>query len=338
LLVVPTGCRSSQTSISSSTTSSEKTPSELETIKLNFGSVSYSPGSTREAMTNMLEKKIEAAFPDRIDFNLLTPGSIGADKALFEATQMNSVDMCVLADMSIDMALNTLGWAWLPYLYSTYEEVDEYYYNGWVAEEITKRIEASGVIKVGNYESGFRNFANNVRPINKFEDFKGLKVRVPELSYLMSFYKKLGTLPAVINSAEVVTALEQGTVDGQDNNIVSWRNTGTIDLCKYVFKMNYDFSGGSMIVSHDFWNKLTTEEQAKFKSVCYEVGEEAIELLRKEESDLIEKCLAGDTFTITEPDEAMKTKLKEAAMLVWEEEAAKYDKEVMTKVFETFGK
>jgi TRAP-type C4-dicarboxylate transport system substrate-binding protein len=331
LLIMTAACGSSENA------GTVETAADKEQITLQLATVSYSPGSTRETLDKMLEERIEEAFPGRIDVVEITPGSLGGDSAVFNAVQMGSADMCVLADMSIDTVINTLTWAFLPYMYTTYDDVDAHYYQGWVADEIESRINASGVVKVGNYESGFRNFANKVRPINSFDDFAGLKIRVPAVSYLTSFYEKLGTLPTSIDSSEVVTALEQGVVDGQDNNIVSYRNTGTIDLCPYVCMLNYCFVGGSMVLSQDFWNKLDAEEQVLFKEVCGQAGDECITLIRAEHDGLVDECVKNGVFTVTVPDEEMQAKLKEAAKQVWEEEGTKYDDYIMEKIYADFS-
>ncbi len=310
---------------------------DKKTITVQIATGTYAPDSARDHLYKNLKKSIEEAFPGRLEVTILPQNSIGGDTDRIEAVVNGSVQMMEIPDLSLDMVSNKLGWAFLPMMYSDYDDVDEHYFKGWVADGITQTLDEMGLVKLGNFDCGFRNCSNNLRPINSIEDFKGLKLRCAQLSYLVDFYTNLGALPVAMANTEVVTGIEQGTINGQDNYFSAFYNMGTLELAPHVTMMNYLYCGGSICVSKQFWGELDADEQAKLREVVYQCGQEGIKDFREQDAALLQKYIDSGEIDVTYPDEAFKADLRAAAQKVWEKESPKYDEAVMKRVFEEFG-
>ena len=329
LLLNIVGCTSTKIDKSNST--------EDDKIVLTVAVGAFTPETPRGQLYSMLEEKLTEVFGERFEWNMLTPGSIGADKDMMTACISGEVDFINLGDMVADMLTGKLGWAFLPMMYSDYNDVDERYFNGWVAEEIEKAYEEMGLIKVGNMEGGFRMPANTKREIKSMDDFKGLKLRVAEISYLTNFYKYCGALPIAMANTEVITSIEQGAIDGQDNYLTAMKNMGTLEMTKYISKLNYLYCGNSLLVSKKFWDGLSPEDQVAFKQVCTDCGNNIIPIAREDEMNIQNEGIANSSLVFTEPSEEFKLEVKKIAMRVWEEESVKYDTRLMERVFAEFG-
>lgn len=309
-----------------------------EILTMTFCMPSYSPNDMMGTYASMITAAIEDAFPGRIDVQEITPGTFGGEWNTIEAVQAGSIDFTAAADMSYDIVTGTMAWPFIPYIYTTYEAVDENYYQGWVHEEITKAINDMGLVRVGDYEGGFRNLATvDGYLIETVDDLKGLKVRTPTSTQIMPFYEAIGCLPAGLDSSEVVTALEQGVVVGQDNTIPNFEVTGTLDITTNVFMMNYLYNGGSAVCSLNFWSKLTEEEQAKFMEVCQKTGREWIQIRRDYEDNLVQERVDTGLMKVTYPDDEMNAYLKECAKIVWKQMESSIDSAIMERIYKDFG-
>lgn len=306
-------------------------------ITLTVAVGAYTEASPRGQLYAALKSELEEAFGDRFVWNMLTPGSIGGDKDMVQACLMGDVDFINIGDASFDIVLGNLGWAFMPMMFANYEEVDANYYNGWIGEEITNTLAEAGLVRVGYFEAGFRVAANKVREVTSIEDFKGIKLRVPELPYITEFYQNIGVLPVALPNTEVVTGIQQGTIDGQDNYLTAMDNMGSLEMTKYITDMNYTYCGNSLVVSQKFWDSLTPEDQELFASVVSRVGKEMTQVARDDEMRIRNDYVADGTLVITEPSPEFRAQLKEAAVKVWESQAPKYDSAIMDRIFADFG-
>ncbi|MBI2001737.1 MAG: DctP family TRAP transporter solute-binding subunit [candidate division NC10 bacterium] len=128
----------------------------------------------------------------------------------------------------------------LPFFFPGYEALDSVE-NGAAGKRIFKIVEEKGVVPLCWGENGFREVTNSKRPVRKPGDMEGLKLRVVGSPIFIDIFKTLGANPVSMNWAEAQTAFQQGTVDGQENPVVSvitpyklWQSQKYITLWKYA--------------------------------------------------------------------------------------------------------
>jgi TRAP-type C4-dicarboxylate transport system substrate-binding protein len=226
-----------------------------------------------------------------------------------------------------------VGFAYLPYLCTSYEEVQEKYYNGWIGEIVKKRLSKANIELLAFMDNDFRWITNSKHPILKPEDLKGLSIRVPEIPELIKFFDELGAQPTTMAVTEVVPALQQGAVDGQDNGAILNYTYGFHEFQPYMTVTNHVFSGGGLIVNKNLWDSLSSEEQQIIKEAADKCAGMANKKLRSNIPEYINKMREGGA-RIDKPTPALDKAMQEAAQRVWNDprNAKRYGEEVINKI------
>lgn len=262
-------------------------------------------------------------------------GSLGGEREETEMLQLGTLECAFISDMGVDSAIGGLGWAWLPFMITDYDQVDEYYINGWIADELTKQYADNGLVRVAATENAFRECGNVKRPITSMADLEGLKIRVPETQACQDFYTAIGAIPAAIATSETLAALEQGTVDGVDNSIYNMKSMGILEKIKYITMLNYMYSGASITCSEEFWNSMTANQQAAFKKAADEAGAYFRENMRAETQTILDE----GAFEVEEidPESDFYKELKAKAVELWDGYASQYPADIMEKIKADFS-
>jgi TRAP-type C4-dicarboxylate transport system substrate-binding protein len=114
---------------------------------------------------------------------------------------------------------------------------------------------------IGFYDSGSRSFYTRERPVTNPDDLKGLKIRVQESASAFEMVKQLGGSPTPISWGELYTAIQQGVVDGAENNPPSFYLSRHYEVCKYYIIDEHTMIPDILLVNTHLWNRLSTQEQ-----------------------------------------------------------------------------
>ena len=156
---------------------------------------------------------------------------------------------------SLASVVKDLGLFDFPFLVSTFEQA-EALGQGAFGKAMLETLPEKELIGLGYWGLGFRNATNSSRPIAKLEDFSGLKLRViPNPVYLETF-KALKANPVPMAFGELYTALENKTVDGQENPYSVILSNKFFEVQKFVSATNHTFTQNVIIVSKKFWDTL----------------------------------------------------------------------------------
>ena len=269
----------------------------------------------------------------RYKADVIAAASLGNAADMAQMLQLGTLDVLMSDDMSMDGVLDgALGFAWLPGLVSNYEEADEYYLYGWIAEQVGEIMKENNLIRISSYCNGFRQVGNVKRPVTELQDLAGLKIRTPSVESVVSFYEKCGALPVMIAGSEVLSAIQTGTVDGLDNAVFNYINQGLTDVIKYITEINYCYSGGCFIASPNFWDTLNDEDKAIFKECAQIVSDEFTVYFRNETDNLQQAGVDSGQWVVSQPSETMKEELKEIYSQIWERFYDKYGAEIMDPI------
>jgi tripartite ATP-independent transporter DctP family solute receptor len=137
---------------------------------------------------------------------------------------------------------------------------------------MAETLPSKDLIALGYWGLGFRNTTNSKLPITKLEDFAGLKLRViPNPVYLETF-KAFKANPVPMNFGELYGALENKTVDGQENPYSVILSNKFYEVQKYVSATSHTFTQNIILVSKKFWDKLSPEEQKMLRDSVAEAS------------------------------------------------------------------
>jgi TRAP-type transport system periplasmic protein len=184
---------------------------------------------------------------------------------LYEGKQTN--EFLLLQQGVADFALgSTINWSTtvkelnlfsLPFLFhNEYRAVDALE-TGKVGRKIFNILNDKGVVALGWGENGFREITNSKRAIRSPEDLQGLKIRVVGAPIFMDIFKSLGADPVAMNWGEVLSALQSGTVDGQENPVASITIPYRLwEVNKYITFWHYAIDPLIFAASKETWNAL----------------------------------------------------------------------------------
>jgi len=292
-----------------------------------------SPTHSYSVVVKTFKQDIESKTNGAVKVTYHGGGVMGGERQMVEAVVRGDLDMTWSSDIGLAAVYPELGFVNLPYLFKNYAEVDAKYRNGWIGKYIIKYMDGKGVKVLAIGENDYRGLTNSKRPITKGEDLKGLKLRVPEVPMYIDFYKALGVLPTPMAVTELTTALQQKTVDGQDNGAIITYDFGMHTFQKYATKANQIYSGMQMCLSKKTWDKLTPEQQKIVSTAARKAADEQVRLNRENVAKSY-AAMAKAGVQVIEATPQLVSDLKAASVKIWNDPKWEkiYTKGVMDRI------
>ena len=156
-------------------------------------------------------------------------------------------------------------------------------------EKVKDLIRAKGIEPLAFGENGFRHWTNSKRPLATPDDMKGLKIRVPGMKMYISLFKAMGADPTSMSFSEVFTALQQGTVDRQENPISVIYTTKLNEVQKYMTICNYSYAPIELGVNKKLCDSIDKDTQAIMKKAAEEAMALNIKLTREDEAKQLDE-------------------------------------------------
>ena len=187
---------------------------------------------------------------------------MGNASQLAEKTSHGSIQACMVCETTLDRYDPRYALVPMPFAFSGYEQayaVDDGPFREWVQDGT---LEKSGLHVVNAWDYGFRNLTNSARPVQHPEDVKGLKIRTGQELQLTSCMEALGADVQQIVFSELISALKQKTVDGQEN-LISTIYSNALWECrqKYLTMTRHQWQAINLVVNNAWWNNLTDAQR-----------------------------------------------------------------------------
>jgi tripartite ATP-independent transporter DctP family solute receptor len=195
-----------------------------------------------------------------IEIKLFPSDQLGNQRQLVEGAQLGTVDMVLTSDSQLSSFIDVFGVLNLPFLFRDIDHVAKTM-DGKEGEVFSKEAEKKGIVILGYWENGFRHVSNSKRPIEKLEDLKGLKIRTPNSQVTLASFKALGALPTPMSFGEIYSALQLGTVDGQENPIAHILTQKWYEVQKYFSLTSHQHNVEPLCMSKIVFDSLKPEYQ-----------------------------------------------------------------------------
>ncbi|MFV0289234.1 MAG: TRAP transporter substrate-binding protein [Mycoplasmatales bacterium] len=204
-------------------------------------------GAAAESDTGKVIANIEPLVEDKssgsLDMEIYGSGVLGSERDTIELVQAGVLDIAKISANSLESFDGEYGIFSLPFLFEDEEHLYDVMQNSSEIKKLAKNDEEKGFIAIGWYPSGARNFyTTSDNPILEPDDLKGQKIRVMENETSSNMIKALGGSAVPMSSSETYTALQQGVVDGAENNELAL----TVNNHKEVAK-NYSYTEHQMV-------------------------------------------------------------------------------------------
>jgi tripartite ATP-independent transporter DctP family solute receptor len=205
----------------------------------------------------------------KLNIREFASSQLGNELQQQSALRGGTQEMLSASTTSLATVVPEFGLLDFPFIVGTTEQA-EALAQGPFGKAMMDTLPQRGLIGLGYWGLGFRNVTNSKHPVAKLEDFNGLKLRViPNPVYLQSFSAfKANPIPMAFG--ELYSALETGTVDGQENPYTVILSNKFHEVQKYVSATNHTFTQNIILVSKIFWDKLSPVEQRMMREAYEE--------------------------------------------------------------------
>lgn len=266
-------------------------------FKLGYGGATTNP---RHLTAEKFKAWVEEQSKGRIQIDLYPSEVLGTDKQMIEMIMMGNLDLSINSQSLLSNHEPKMSIVELPFLFDNTEQAGKIL-DGAIGEEIAKDLPAKGIRILAYWENGIRQVTNSVRPVEKPEDLKGLKLRAPESKMTIDIFKSLGAQPTPFNFAELYLALQQKTFDGQENPITNIYASKFYEVQKYISITNHKYESCPMIASEKVWQTLPADVQELLKEGAVKFAQEHRKMVAENETGWLED-LAAKGMTVTKPD------------------------------------
>ncbi len=229
---------------------------------------------------NTFCEEIDKGTQGRYKCQHFPSGSLGGEREMIEAVQLGTLDLVNTSTGPLGNFVPEVKIVDIPFLFRDYDHARKVM-DGQVGQDLLKAMQGKGLIGLAWTENGFRHMTNSKRPIRSADDARGLKMRTMENKVHMDGYKTFGILPTPMPFPELFTALQQGTVDGQENPIPVILSAKFSQVQKHLSLTGHVYSPAVIILTPSVWNKLSAAD----KNVFLEAGKKAAAAQRKRVND-----------------------------------------------------
>lgn len=230
---------------------------EVKVIKLAHGLDSQHP--VHKGMVFMGQRLAEKSGGTlRVD--VYPSGQLGSERECIELVQVGGLAMTKVSASVLEGFAAEFKVFGLPYLFRD-DAHQQAVLNGPIGREILASPQGKFVRGLCYYEAGSRSFYTTNRPIRTPDDLKGLKIRVQESPMAFALIRAFGASATPISFGELYTALQQGVVDGAENNPPSFHLARHYEVCRFYSLNEHTTVPDVVIVSTHFWSSLTPQQQ-----------------------------------------------------------------------------
>lgn len=208
-----------------------------------------------------LGQQIEDKTRGEVKVMYFPDGQLGGERELVELTQVGVVDITKVSSGLMESFSPMYGVFSLPYLFANPQEYYKVMDDPLVMQEVYQSTTAQGFIGVGWYDSGARNFYMSKGPVRNLDDLKGKKIRVMQSETAIRTLKLLGASPIAMSQAEVYTSLQQGILDGAENNEFALTIARHGEVARYYTYDMHTRIPDILLMSSLTLKKLTPEQQ-----------------------------------------------------------------------------
>ena len=247
-----------------------------------------------------MSKKTDEYSQGKMRVDIYPGGQLGAERELIELLQIGSLAMTKVSTAPLEAFVPEMKIFGIPYVFRDSEHRWKVL-NGPIGKQLLLAGESFFLRGMCYYDAGSRSFYSMDKPINSPADLKGMKIRVMKSITAVNMVQALGGSPTPIPWGELYTALQQGVVDGAENNAPSFYFSRHYEVCKYYSIDEHTAVPDILLMSTVVWNSLTEQEQ-KWLQKAVDESVEHQKILWKESTEEALQAVQEAGVEIIYPD------------------------------------
>ena len=249
-----------------------------------------------------LDEQLKKKTNGDLSLDIYHSAQLGSERDAIEGVTMGTLEMTLTSSAPLSNFTKTFMVFDLPFIIA--DRAKAY---GWMdgpeGQKILDSLKKQNMVGLSIWENGFRHLTNSKRAVVAPADAKGLKIRLMENPVHIATFKELGAYPTPIPFGELFTAMQQETVDGQENPLVIISTSKFNEVQKHLSLSGHFYAPAILLINKDVWEKLSDEQ----RKIMTESIAEARDWERKYSAEMDAK-LAGELekagMTVSTPDKA----------------------------------
>lgn len=230
---------------------------------------------------------------------LFPSSTLGDFKAMVAQVQAGELDMVMTGYPDMSYVIPELKLVGAPYVVDDFAHLQEIVAGDW-GQGISAKMAEQGIHLLDVWYYGTRQTTSN-RAINSIEDMKGLRLRTPNVPFLIAFAENTGATPAPVAFAEVYMALQTNQVDAEENPLPTIEAQKFYEVQSHIAMTNHFIASSAIQIGTSTWDSLSDEEKAWVSEAAQAGGDVSDDLTFKAEADLVQ-TMKDRGIVITEPD------------------------------------
>ena len=252
-------------------------------IRFGYG---LAEDSVQGRAANFFAEEVARLSDGKLKVRAFCCASLGNDNQMQAALVGGAQEMMVGSTATLVGIVKEFGVFDLPFLFKNPETADKVL-DGPFGQKLLDKLPEYGLIGLVYWENGFRDLTNSQRPITSAEDLSGIKLRVMQNPVFLDVFSNLGANAVPMPFAELFTALETGTVDGQENPVTTIQTSKFYEVQKYLTISRHVYSPWIVTASEVWWDKLSDDE----KNIMRQAADASRDFERKDSRESTQKAL-----------------------------------------------
>ena len=246
---------------------------------------------------------IKAKLPGKYEVQVYANAQLGDDVRATEGVRMGTLEMVCTSASPLTGLVPEFNVFDLPFIVTSYKAADAIY-DGPVGAKLAAALEPKGIKLLAYYENGFRQLTNSVREVKAPADLKGLKVRTMQNPIHLEAFRAMGANPTPMPFSEVFTALQQKTIDGQENPIPTIWLSKFYEVQNYISLTGHVYGPHILLINKKLFDSFPAEDQKIIAAAAQESAIYQRQLNRKMDGDFVaELRKAGKIVTELTPEQ-----------------------------------
>ncbi|GEN23503.1 periplasmic substrate-binding transporter [Halomonas cupida] len=246
-------------------------------------------------------------------------GALGGERAMIEGLQIGTIDAVITSTGPLGNFVPETYVLDLPFLFTDYDNA-RCVLDGEIGQDLLDMMGNHDLVGLAWTENGFRHMTNSKRDVSAPEDAQGLKIRTMENKMHMAAFEELGVHPTPMAFPEVFTALQQGTVDGQENPISVILTSNLWEVQDYLSLTGHVYSPAIMLASPILWEGLSEEQQGWFLEAAQAGAAATREMVSRLETEGVEELREKGMTVVDDIDKSQFQAAVEPSYTVYTDE------------------
>jgi tripartite ATP-independent transporter DctP family solute receptor len=295
------------------------------TMKIN---ISVAQNSHYGVANDTFAREVEARTSGRYKIQTFYAGALGAERESVEGVQLGTFDLTLTSTGPLPNFVPEVAILDIPFLFRDYAHARAVL-DGPIGQELLQRFPPKGMVGLAWGENGFRHMTNSKRPVSAPDDLRGLKMRTMENPIHIEAYKQFGILPTPMAFTEVFTALQQGTVDGQENPLSVITAAKLDQVQKNLTLTGHVYSPAIILMNKGQWDKLSAADKQAFLDAAKEAVKANRARIDEDERKAVAELRAKGMAVVEKVD---KTKFQAALAPVYVDFGKRFGQENIDRI------